>query len=354
MALLLDGAAAGQRPLTPEVGRLSAIAADPAASLADRLEAFEDIISLDVGDTNLTRARNLEREHDLRQVFLKYEGDNPTGTQKDRIAYAQAHDALRRGYDTVVAATCGNYGVAVASACALAGLRCEVYIPAAYHTERAGEMERLGAHVNYLEGTYEEVVEASGEIARAHRWYDSNPGGSNTPLQLAAYAQIAFEIYDQLRDAPRYLAAPVSNGTLLAGVHRGFVTLYKRGKTSRIPHFIAGSSSRKNPIVTSFLKGHDHIQDLDPASIRETRTNEPLINWHSFDGAEALHALRSTAGHAAHCSDAAMKRMSSYLKKQDGLSVLPASTAGLLALLQLHEKQPLGGDRYVVLVTARG
>ena len=89
-----------------------------------RLEAFEDIVDSEVGDTQLVRARNIERHVGLRQIFLKFEGGNPTGTQKDRIAFAQAMDALRRGYDTVTVATCGNYGAAVSLAASLAGLRC--------------------------------------------------------------------------------------------------------------------------------------------------------------------------------------------------------------------------------------
>ena len=82
----------------------------------DRLESFEDIINLEVGDTSLFRAKTLERDYDIRQLFLKTEGDNPTGTQKDRIAFAQVYDAMRRKYDTISLATCGNYGSAVSYA----------------------------------------------------------------------------------------------------------------------------------------------------------------------------------------------------------------------------------------------
>ena len=63
---------------------------------------------------------HLEREHGIRQIYLKFEGGNPTGTQKDRIAFKQCHDALRRGYETVTLASCGNYGAAMALASRLA------------------------------------------------------------------------------------------------------------------------------------------------------------------------------------------------------------------------------------------
>ena len=75
-------------------------------SLVDRIESYEDIINLEIGDTSITRARNLERESGVRQIYLKFEGNNPTGTQKDRIAFSQCHDALRRGFDTITMACC--------------------------------------------------------------------------------------------------------------------------------------------------------------------------------------------------------------------------------------------------------
>jgi len=347
----------GVKPITFKLGKdvqmLRENVCDMSLPLIDRLEALDDIISIEVGDTSLSRARNLEREFDIKQLYIKFEGDNPTGTQKDRIAFAQVHDALRREYDTVVAATCGNYGVAIAYACFVAGLKCKIYMPVTFHTERVKEMEHFNAEVIHIEGTYEEVVRVSGQLAIEMDYYDANPGGQNTPLQIQAYSQISFEIYDQLRDAPKYLAAPVSNGTLLAGIYRGFVSLYKRGKTSRIPHLIAGSSAYKNPIINSFIKNYSTVQDLVPELIKETKINEPLINWHSFDGDEALYALQQTDGYAAHIADKDMIHMSSLLAKYDGIKVLPASTAGLLALLKLHEKIDLPNDRYVCLITAR-
>ena len=91
----LDGAVSSGGTLAPEMEGAREIAADATRSLKERLEAYEDIIDSEVGDTNLTRARNIERETKLRHFYLKLEGGNPTGTQKDRIAFAQVMDAMR-------------------------------------------------------------------------------------------------------------------------------------------------------------------------------------------------------------------------------------------------------------------
>ena len=351
--LLLDGARSNQPFVASELADQIKVAADPSQQLERRLEALEDIFDSEVGDTIMTRARNIERQNNLRQIFIKFEGGNPTGTQKDRIAFSHAMDAVRRGFDAITGATCGNYGAALALAGRMAGLRVVIHIPEGFHTRRIQEIVNLGAEIVRVPGNYENSVDASMEYADKMEIYDTNPGGANTALQLQAYGEIAYEIYDELRDAPLAVAVPVSNGTTLAGVYRGFLSLYRRGKTSRIPHMVAGSSHNKNPIVTSFLKGKDHCEDLKPDIIRETVVNEPLVNWHSLDGDQALGAVRVTNGWAANASDKTMRGYSKLIREQEGLNVLPASTAGLAVLLERHQKNPLPGDRYVVIFTGR-
>jgi threonine synthase len=350
---LMDGATGQVSEIAREVEELRRIAVDTASPLEERLEAYEDIIDSEVGDTTLLRARNIEREVGFRQIYLKFEGGNPTGTQKDRIAFAQARDALRRGFDAMTMATCGNYGVAVALASSLAGLRCLIYLPDSYHTQRIKEMTDLGAEIVRVPGDYEKAVEESQRFAEKQEVYDANPGGANTMLQLRSYGEIAYEIYDELRDAPSAVAVPVSNGTTLAGIFRGFLSLYRRGKISRIPRFAAGSTYRKNPIVQAFLKNLPRCEDLPPELIHETKINEPLINWRSIDGDEALQAIRRTNGWAADASDKNMTAFSRLIREREGLNVLPASTAGLIALIERHRKEPLFNDRYVAILTGR-
>ncbi len=350
---ILDGAQSQFPPIGPELESQRKIAQDVSRPLEERLEAFEDIIDSEIGDTNLTRARNIEREFGLRQLFLKFEGTTPTGTQKDRIAFAQVMDALRRGYDAITVATCGNYGSALSLAAQIAGIECEIYIPESYHTNRIQEIEQNGAKINRIPGDYENAVKISQEIAEEKDLYDANAGGRNTMIQLRAYGEIAYEIYDELRDAPAVVALPVSNGTTLAGVYKGFISLYRRGKTSKIPHIVAGSSFGKNPIIQAYLKNLPVCEDLSPEKIHETAVNEPLINWRSIDGDYALEAIKKTQGWGAYASDKNMMLFSKILREKEGLSVLPASTAGLIALLEKHKKEPLPHDRYVVILTGR-
>lgn len=350
---LLDEASSQIAELMPELETQKKIATDKSHTIEERLEAYEDIFESEVGDTSFSRARNIEREVGFRQVYLKFEGGNPTGTQKDRIAFGQVRDALRRGFAAITLATCGNYGAAMAFASCLAGLRCIIHIPNSYHTKRAQEMSDHGAEIIRVDGDYEKAVEISKDFAAAEEIYDANPGGANTVLQLRGYGEIAYEIYDELRDAPGFVAIPVSNGTTLAGIYKGFVSLYRRGKTSRIPRMIAGSSYGKNPIINAFQKKIPHCAVLEPGQIRETAVNEPLINWQSLDGDHALDAVRHSKGWAAYASDKNMLHFSRLIREREGLNALPASMAGLIALLELQAKESLGNDRYVIILTGR-
>jgi threonine synthase len=350
---LIDGAAGEIDKLTESMEEQYRISKDKNFPIEERLEAFENIIDSEVGDTTLWRARNIEREVGLRQIYLKFEGGNPTGTQKDRIAFLQVLDALRRGFDTIAIATCGNYGVAMALAASLAGIKCLIYIPEYYHTKRISEMMELGAEIIRTPGDYENAVEFSRTQAMELEYYDANPGGANISLQLTAYGQIAYEIYDELRDAPFAVAMPVSNGTTMAGVFKGFISLYRRGKISRIPRMVAGSSYKKNPIIRAFHNKSITCVDLKPETIRETTINEPLINWHSIDGDLALDAIRRSNGWAAGVSDKNLANYSRMVREKEGMNILPASTAGLIALIEQHRKEALPNDRYVVIFTGR-
>jgi threonine synthase len=241
----------------------------------------------------------------------------------------------------------------VALAASFAGLRCYIYIPEGYRTKRIQEMTNAGAEIVRCPGDYEAAVQTSQARAEKDEVYDANPGGANTAIQLRAYGEMAYEIYDELRDAPAAVALPVSNGTTLAGVYRGFVSLHRRGKTSRIPRMLAGSTFGKNPIIHAFRKNRTSCEDLAPNRLRETAVNEPLINWHAIDGDLALEAIRASDGFAEYASDKSMLHYARLIREREGLSVLPASTAGLIALLDRHRQEPLANDRYVIVVTGK-
>ncbi|HEX9638981.1 MAG TPA: pyridoxal-phosphate dependent enzyme [Acidobacteriota bacterium] len=321
--------------------------------MQERLSDFDEHHREHVGQTLQVRARNVGRELGLPELSIKFEGGNPTGTQKDRIAFAFVKDALARGYDTITVATCGNFGCAVAHAASRAGLQSILYMPRSYTARRVQEMVGAGGKLESVDGEYEEAVYTSEKHAQAHGWYNANPGNGSAAVALPAYGTIADEIVQALGAAPAAVAVPVSNGTTLAGIFHGFSELQRRGVVERLPQMVAASSHQKNPIIKSFQEGHQRCMDLDPAVVKETRVNEPLINWHAFDGDLALAALRQSGGMAEFVSDRWMTTYARLLRELEGLDALPASTSSLRALVKLKQKGELPPGPQVAVITGR-
>jgi len=308
-----------------------------------------------IGRTVFLRSRNIEPLIGCRRLYLKFEGGNPSGTHKDRASLACLVLAREMGFDSLAIATCGNFGASFAHLSRDFGISTHVFIPSGYHTGRIDEIAQLGSVIHRVDGTYEDAIGVASIEARDHGWYNANPGEElNTKASLEGYAGMAHEIYASLGHVPDAVAVPVGNGTTLAGVYHGFKTLYNEGKASGIPRMIAASTPLGNPVVRSFLSGKRVMEDISPADIKETALNEPIVNWHSFDGQLALDALWDSGGWAAYASDWRMLKFSRMLAREEGLMVLPASASALAAIdSYVKAKGPTEAGSCVAVLTAR-
>jgi threonine synthase len=309
-----------------------------------------------VGNTIFLEARNLAPVLGCERVYLKFEGSNPTGTQKDRIAMLLADLAVTSGLEGISAATCGNFGVAVAYAARHYDIAANIYIPKKYEVpkDRLKRMENFGAKVHFVDGYYEDAVTYSSQKALDEHWYDANPGLDEvTEISLAAYSEIADEIYRDLRRVPNYIFCPVGNGTTLAGIYAGFKKLYLAGKTTSVPKMVATSTRRGNPIIKSFKENKRSITDLRPEEIRESKINEPLTNWHSFDGQLGLDSIIESGGFAEYASDSKMMEFSKLIRSEEGLSVLPAASSTLAVMQTLGKEGFIVKGTFVAVLTGR-
>ncbi|MCD6407263.1 pyridoxal-phosphate dependent enzyme, partial [Candidatus Aerophobetes bacterium] len=245
-----------------------------------------------IGDTIFTRLRNLENLLGFSKLYVKFEAGNPTGTMKDRASYATLKHAKEHGFNTIAVASCGNFGISIVKLSKIFALKAHVYIPESYYSPRIGEMQRMGSIIHRAPGTYEDLVELSAREAVKQGWYNGNPGTKeNKEISYRAYETIAYEIFNELGYSPDAVSVSTGNGTCFTGVFKGFKKLYNEGKADKIPIMIAASTTGGNPIISSFKTGKKKIQDLKPDSITETPENEPIVNWKSLDGQDALDAL---------------------------------------------------------------
>lgn len=305
-----------------------------------------------IGNTLFTRTRNLERALGFSNIYIKFEGGNPTGTQKDRISWYHIMKAKQQGCQGITVGTCGNYGASLAYFAKIAGLESTIFIPEKYFVapRRKNEIQQLASTIITVNGKYEDAVEESKHFSRHNNFYDANPGDQSESWN--GYIPIATEIFQQLGRAPTAISVPVGNGTTLLGIYHGFNYLLQQGKIDHMPYLVGASTTGGNPIINSFKQGLSHAIDLLPDELRETAVNEPLISYHSYDGNEALHALYETEGWADYASDQRMMHFHTVLKDLEGLSVLPASTSAIEALIKFKNHRQLNSD-YVIVLTGR-
>jgi threonine synthase len=309
-----------------------------------------------LGSTTFIESRNMASLVGCERLFLKFEGGNPTGTQKDRIALAIVDAAKSAGAPAVAAATCGNFGAALAWAARIVEMPAHIYIPEGYHVpkDRMKRIKDTGAELHFVPGQYEDAVEYSSKHAEEVGWFDANPGTDGVKqISLDAYGEIAHEIYRDIRRPPNFIFCPVGNGTTLAGIHLGFRSLLQAGKINSLPRMVATSTRRGNPIVKSFRSGSRTVQDLRRDEVKETKFNEPLTNWHAYDGQEALNAIYESNGFADYASEAKMAEFSKMLRHEEGLYVLPAAASTLAVINDLADNKVTMKGTFVAVLTGR-
>ena len=309
-----------------------------------------------LGSTTFIEAKNLAPLVGCERLFLKFEGGNPTGTQKDRISLAIVDAARTQGAKAVVAASCGNFGASLAWAARLVEIPAHIYIPEEYHVpkDRMKRIRDAGAELHYHTGQYEDAVEYSSQVAEEQGWFNANPGTPGVKeISLEAYGEIANEIYRDIRRAPNYVFCPVGNGTTFAGIYLGFKKLHDSGKIQTIPRMVATSTRRGNPIVKSFKMNSRIIKDLGRGEIKETKFNEPLTNWHAYDGQEALDAIYESKGFAEYASEAKMWEFAKRLRQEEGLYVLPASASTLAVMSDLANNKVTVKGSFTAILTGR-
>ncbi|HET7503420.1 MAG TPA: pyridoxal-phosphate dependent enzyme [Kofleriaceae bacterium] len=293
--------------------------------------------------TSLRSLAQLGVQLGVPRLYAKCESESPTGTQKDRVAGGLVRAAVAGGAPGITVGTCGNLGVAISYASRAHGLACEVFVPASYHHTRADEMAALGARVVAVGACYEDAVEASQAHARARGLFDANPVGRGGEIAILEYGAIIDELVVQCPARLGSIWVPVGNGTCAAGIHTG---LQRHGIAARV--CVVGSAG--NTALTASLAA-GRVVELDPAALRETTTNEPLVNWRSLHVLEAMEAVQRTSGFAHDATDAELIAARDRLLAAAQQPATPSGAAGL-AGLQAFVAALDPAQAHVVILTA--
>lgn len=274
------------------------------------------------------------------ELYVKYEGLNPTGSFKDRGMTAAISEAVGRGAKTVICASTGNTAASAAAYAARAGLKAVVLIPQG--KVAAGKLAgavAYGAQVVQIQGSFDDALRLVVEICDRHPIALVN---SLNPYRLEGQKTAAFEICDILGGAPDWLCLPVGNAGNITSYWMGF-RQYHTVNQSGLPRILGVQASGAAPLVL----GHpvDHPETVATA----IRIGRPAR------GEQALQAAEESGGRIIAVSDEEILAMQKILASE-GVWVEPASAAGLAgfaAEVKAGHIQPKG-KRVVAICTGHG
>ena len=323
------------------------ISLEPYGGVIQRYGKYMDIppysktISLLEGNTPLIPVQRLANELGGGfELYVKFEGLNPTGSFKDRGMTAAVSEAVGREVKAVICASTGNTAASAAAYAARAGVRAIVLIPEG--KVAAGKLAgaiAYGADVLQVEGSFDDALALVVEITRRHPIALVN---SLNPYRLEGQKTAAFEIVDLLGDAPDWLCLPVGNAGNITAYWMGFKQYHKQ-IGSKLPQMLGVQASGAAPLVL----GH-------PVDKPETRATAIRIG-RPARGEQAVEAAESSNGRIIAVSDDQILQMQKRLAGE-GIWVEPASAAGLAGLAAEIQNKRLDptGKRIVAVCTGHG
>lgn len=298
------------------------------------------VVSLQEGNTPLIRAKHIEKYVPGLEVYLKYEGLNPTGSFKDRGMTMAVSKAKESGSQAVICASTGNTSASAAAYAARAGLSCFVVIPSGkIAMGKLAQAIAYGAHILPIEGNFDEALELVKAIEKKQPVTLVN---SLNPYRIEGQKTAAFEICDQLGDAPNFLCIPVGNAGNITAYWKGFQEYVSSGNSKVLPQIFGFQAAGAAPIVMgSPVKNPETIATA-------IRIGNPA-NWE-----KAELALEQSRGVIDKQTDEQILRAHSLLSREEGIFAEPASAISLAGLLHAYKNEHIRKGRVVCILTGNG
>jgi threonine synthase len=277
------------------------------------------VITLREGATPLLPAPRLSDRVGA-NVYLKYEGANPTGSFKDRGMTVAISKAVEEGAKAVVCASTGNTSASAAAYATRAGLTCAVLIPEGYIA--LGKLAQAlihGARVLQVRGNFDQGLALVRQLAEQEPVTVVN---SVNPFRLEGQKTAAFEIVDALGEAPHVHCIPVGNAGNITAYWKGYCQYREAGLANRLPRMLGFQAAGAAPIVLG--RPVDRPETVATA----IRIGNPA-NW-----AGAAHAAEDSGGGIHAVTDEEILEAYRFLASEEGVFCEPASAAAVAGLLK--------------------
>jgi threonine synthase len=305
------------------------------------------IVSLNEGGTGLHSCHKLGKQLGILQLYVKNEGENPTGSFKDRGMTVGVSKANELGAKNVICASTGNTSASLAAYAARAGMTCTVLIPSgkiAYG--KLSQAMIYGAKVLQIRGNFDQSLEIVLKLADKHpSIYLLN---SINPFRIEGQKSLGFEICDQLNgEASDRIIVPVGNAGNISAIWKGFTEYYRLGFIKKLPKMTGIQAAGSAPIAQMIKTGSN---EMIPVKAPETlataiRIGAP-VSWK-----KAVNAIRNSGGTAETVTDEEILAAQKLLARVEGIFVEPASASSIAGLIKLANANIIGKEERVVCVT---
>ena len=305
------------------------------------LTADTPMLTMGEGDTPLVRSRHIGPELGIPDLYFKLEGCNPTGSFKDRGMVVAVAKAVEAGHRTILCASTGNTSASAAAYGAAVGIQTVVLVPKGDIAEgKLSQTIAYGARVMTVTGSFDQALSVVRELAQG---YELSLVNSVNPHRIEGQKTAAFEIVDELGDAPDLLFIPVGNAGNITAYWRGFREYHDLGKAGRLPRMMGFEAEGAAPIARG-------APVASPQTIASAiRIGNPA-NW-----AGAVEARDQSRGNIGVVSDQQILEAYQMLARREGIFCEPASAASLAGLIKtVREGADLGGSAAVCIITGHG
>ncbi len=298
------------------------------------------VVTLNEGNTPLIKADNLAKKIGLdAEIYLKFEGCNPTGSFKDRGMTMAVTKAKESGSGAIICASTGNTSASAAAYGAKAGLKTFVLIPDGYIAlGKLSQAMMYGAEIIAIQGNFDRALEVVREIAEK---YPITLVNSVNPYRIEGQKTGAFEICEALGQAPDYHFIPVGNAGNITAYWKGYKEFYDLGKISAKPKMMGFEAEGAAAIV----KGE---RIMNPETLA---TAIRIGNPASWEKAEA--ARDESNGMINFVTDDEIVKAYKLIASTEGVLAEPASAASVAGLIKVKE-QVKEGSKIVCILTGNG
>jgi threonine synthase len=311
-------------------------------------------VSLEEGATPLVDAPRLAAEFGFKELLIKNEMANPTGSFKDRQVSAGISHAKEIGARTVAVVSSGNVACATSAYAARAGMKAMLLMHGHAALGKIAQAAVYGGLVVRVDTPAASAVfDLCIAACRAFGWYHLSTAGMYEPFNVEGAKTIAYELYCQTQgNLPDWIVAPVGGGGLLGGVWRGFLDLKRLGLIERLPRLAGVQAFGCAPLKKAIEAGTRYLDTLkdpwpNPKTIAGGIADDIL-----FDGHTALPAVRTTDGAAIAVDDVEIVQAQRTLALREGLWCESTAAVSIAALRRLPDAGK--NARVCALVTGNG